>query len=93
MTVDTKAIQQAINNCFAAGGGAVILKAGTFVSGTLFLRANVYLQINASAILLASPNIVTFPILSISTKSCLFIRIEAVRFIAYNEGTTLRGDQ
>ncbi|WP_201002243.1 glycoside hydrolase family 28 protein [Paenibacillus glycanilyticus] len=60
-TVDTKAIQRAIDDCFAAGGGSVVLSGGTFVAGTLFLRSNVYLQINASAILLASPHISDYP--------------------------------
>ncbi|SDD06523.1 Glycosyl hydrolases family 28 [Paenibacillus sp. UNCCL117] len=61
VTVDTKAIQQAIDACFAAGGGYVVLAGGTFVSGTLFLKSNVYLQVNSSAILLANPDIGDYP--------------------------------
>ncbi|HIW35327.1 MAG TPA: right-handed parallel beta-helix repeat-containing protein, partial [Candidatus Paenibacillus intestinavium] len=57
VTVDTRAIQNAIDACHAAGGGNVVLHGGTFVAGTLFLKSNVYLQISASATLLANPDI------------------------------------
>lgn len=56
-TVDTAAIQQAIDRCAEAGGGTVVLAGGTFVSGTIFLKSNIYLQVNASAVLLANPDI------------------------------------
>ncbi|MCR2806308.1 glycoside hydrolase family 28 protein [Paenibacillus soyae] len=56
-TVDTAAIQAAIDSCHEAGGGYVVLAGGTFVSGTIFLKSNVYLQINPSATLLANPDI------------------------------------
>lgn len=54
---DTVAIQQAIDQCSDAGGGYVLIEGGTFVSGTLYLCSNVYLQIAAGARLLASPDI------------------------------------
>lgn len=56
-TKDTAAIQDAIDKCSEAGGGIVLLAGGTFVSGTLYLKSNVFLEIDASAILLASPDI------------------------------------
>jgi hypothetical protein len=51
---DTAAIQAAIDTCTRAGGGTVLLPAGTFLSGTLKLKSNVDLQLNAGAILQAS---------------------------------------
>jgi polygalacturonase len=60
-TVDTKAIQKAIDDCYEAGGGYVVLASGTFVSGTIFLKSNVYLQVNPSAMLLANPEISDYP--------------------------------
>lgn len=57
VTVDTAPIQQAIDRCCDAGGGLVVFAGGTFVTGTIILRSNVYLQINPSATLLASPDI------------------------------------
>lgn len=58
--VDTKAIQAAIDDCFEAGGGYVDLTGGTFVAGTIVLKSNVYLRVNPSATLLASPHIVDY---------------------------------
>jgi len=60
-TVDTKAIQAAIDDCFEAGGGYVELTGGTFVTGTIVLKSNVYLRVKPSATLLASPHIVDYP--------------------------------
>lgn len=61
VSVDTKAIQNAIDTCFEKGGGCVVLASGTFLSGTIFLKSNVYLQVNPSAILLANPDIRDYP--------------------------------
>jgi len=60
-TIDTIAIQKAIDACFHAGGGYVVLAGGTFVSGTIHLKSNVYLQVNPSATLLANPDINDYP--------------------------------
>jgi len=61
VTVDTSSIQRAIDACHEAGGGFVLLPGGIFVSGTIFLRSNVYLQVNPSAVLLANPDIGDYP--------------------------------
>ncbi|WP_192579131.1 glycoside hydrolase family 28 protein [Dyadobacter aurulentus] len=65
-TKDTKAIQAAIDKCHAAGGGRVYLHNGTFLSGTIYLKSNVTLHIEAGATLLGSDNVNDFP--SISSK-------------------------
>ncbi|PXX57088.1 glycosyl hydrolase family 28 [Hungatella effluvii] len=56
-TKDTEAIQAAIDRCFQEGGGKVILERGTYVSGTLYLKSGVYLEIAPCAVLMASPDI------------------------------------
>lgn len=60
-TVDTKPIQAAIDACAAAGGGTVRLSGGVFLSGTIVLRSNVLLSIDAGATLLGSRNIDDYP--------------------------------
>jgi len=57
ITIDTKAVQNAIDDCARAGGGIVLLERGVFLSGTLFLKSNVELRVEASAVLKASPDI------------------------------------
>jgi polygalacturonase len=59
-TLSTAAIQRAIDACASAGGGTVLLDAGTFLSGTLVLKDNVTLRIAPGATLLASPRIGDF---------------------------------
>lgn len=54
---DTVAIQKAIDTCHENGGGYVVLAGGNFISGTLYLKSNVYLKIQVSATLTASPDI------------------------------------
>ena len=56
-TKDTKAIQNAIDRCSLDGGGKVILERGIYVSGTLYLKSGVYLEVAPSAVLMASPDI------------------------------------
>ena len=60
-TLDTKAIQQAIDSCHRAGGGKVNLAGGTFVSGTLHLKSYVTLYLEAGAVLRGSNNLENFP--------------------------------
>lgn len=56
-TINTKAIQAAIDDCNQKGGGTVLLANGVFVCGTIFLKSNVTLEIDAGAVLMASPDI------------------------------------
>ncbi len=55
-TMNTKAIQNAIDEC-AKEGGRVVVPSGTFVSGSLFLRSNVELHLAHNSILRASDNL------------------------------------
>lgn len=57
-TLDTRYIQKAIDEAAAKGGGKVILPApGVYLSGTIHLRSNINLEIEAGATLLGSPDI------------------------------------
>ena len=55
-TLNTKAIQQAVDACTKNGGGTVVIPPGTFVSGTIFLKDNTELRLVSGATLKASPN-------------------------------------
>ena len=56
VTVNTRAIQCAIDEC-AAVGGTVMVPAGVFVTGTLWLKDNVELHLSHGAVLKASANL------------------------------------
>ena len=53
---DTGAIQKAIDACTESGGGVVYCPPGTYLSGTIFLKSNVELHLEAGATLLGSPD-------------------------------------
>lgn len=55
--LSTAAIQSAIEACAAAGGGRVVIPAGKFLSGSLWLRSHVELHLERGAVLKASENI------------------------------------
>jgi len=59
-TVNTKAIQSSIDACSSAGGGKVIVPAGSFVTGTIKLKDNVTLQVSEGAVLLGSTNLADY---------------------------------
>jgi Glycosyl hydrolases family 28 len=53
-TLDTAAVQAAIDACNRDGGGTVLVRAGVFQIGTLELRSNVTLHVSAAGKLLGS---------------------------------------
>ncbi len=55
-TKDTQAIQSAIDACTEAGGGTARVPAGTYLTGTLWLRDHVNLHLDPGATLLGSPD-------------------------------------
>jgi len=56
-TLNTTAIQKAIDVCSSRGGGKVIFPAGKFLSGTIVLKDHVTLYLSKDALLLGSTNI------------------------------------
>jgi hypothetical protein len=56
-TVNTTAIQKAIDACRDAGGGRVVVPRGVFVSGTLRLHSHIDLHLEVGAVLEGSPNL------------------------------------
>ncbi len=60
-TLNSAAIQRAIDAAHAAGGGTVVVPAGTFLSGSVFLQQGVALYLADGAVLLGSPHIADYP--------------------------------
>ena len=59
-TLATPALQAAIDQCSAAGGGTVLIAGGTYLTGTLYLKSDVCLRIEAGATLLGSTAIADY---------------------------------
>lgn len=82
-TINTKAIQTAIDECHASGGGKVILYGGTFVSGTIILKSNVCLHVEAGSALLGSEDLNDYPDI---TPSLLYLYTNRfTRYLIYAE--------
>ena len=59
-TLDTRAIQKAVDRC-SQSGGTVLLPAGTYLSGTIRLKSKVTLHIGEGATLLGSAALSDYP--------------------------------
>ena len=53
--LDSPAINQAIDAAAQAGGGTVLVPAGTYLSGSIHLQSNIHLLIDAGATILGAP--------------------------------------
>jgi len=53
--LDSPAIDQAIGACAQAGGGTVLVPAGTYLCGSIHLKSNIHLLIDAGATILGAP--------------------------------------
>ena len=67
-TLNTAAIQKAVDACAAAGGGRVVVPAGVFVSGPIFLRSNIELHLSAGAVLQGTRDTKDYGPVSLKTR-------------------------
>jgi polygalacturonase len=61
LTLNTKAIQSAIDRCATNGGGVVVVSKGTFLSGAIFLKPGVNLLVEKDGVLKGSTNQADYP--------------------------------
>ncbi len=59
--LETRALQKAIDACAQAGGGTVYFPAGTYLTGTLYLKSHVTLHLAARAVLSGSRRLEDYP--------------------------------
>lgn len=61
--LQTEKIQAVINKAHQAGGGAIIIPEGTFLSGSLFFKQGTHLYLEKNGVLKGSDDISNFPLL------------------------------
>ena len=66
--LSTKAIQAAIDACSENGSGTVIIPKGTYVTGTLFLKSNVTIKMEANTELFGSSSILDYAEIPLGTE-------------------------
>jgi polygalacturonase len=60
-TLCTASIQKAVDECARTGGGTVIFPAGEYLTGPIFLKSNVHVEVLAGATLLGSTDFDRIP--------------------------------
>ncbi len=60
-TLNTAAIQAAINACAAGGGGVVVVPPGAWLTGSVQLKSHVTLELENGAVLRGSPRLDDYP--------------------------------
>jgi polygalacturonase len=86
--LDSPAIQKAIDAAYAAGGGRVVLAAGTYRSGSIKLKDKVDLHLEQDAVLLGSNNLADYQ----RGNWPALILAQNVRYIAITGKGTLDGN-
>lgn len=93
-TMDSPAIQRAIDACHKAGGGTVLVPAGTYLSATIVLKDNVTLHLEKDALILGTTDYKAYdnpdPFtegLGIDVGWALMVAIDARNVTLEGEGT------
>ena len=94
VTLDTVALQTAIDACRETGGGTVLFPAGTYLSGALFTYSNITLQFEKGATLLGSGDLSHYPMMDTrwegtegKASASLINAINARNVVLTGEGT------
>jgi polygalacturonase len=97
-TLNTKALQAAVDHCAAQGGGTVAVPPGSFLTGSVELKSNITLSLSPGAVLRGSDKLEDYPPLAFrhnelgQTRSLLWamnqsdIRITGDGTIDLNDG-------
>ena len=64
-TLNTKAIQSAIDQLATNGGGTVVVPKGVFLTGAIFLKPGVNLHLEKDAVIKGSTDMTNYPLRSI----------------------------
>jgi len=61
VTLSTTSIQSAIDECAGNGGGLVVFERGKYLTGSLFLKRNVTLEVDSGVLIIGSQNLLDYP--------------------------------
>ena len=68
-TVSTKSIQKAIDDCAEKGGGTVHFPAGRYITGTIFLKSFITINLESGAVIEGSKNLSDYPVVESKIRS------------------------
>ncbi len=62
-TLDTKALQAALDAAATAGGGKVVVTPGSYLTGSIFVKSGTVLEVQKGATIIGSRNLEDYPIM------------------------------
>ena len=71
-TLNTEAFKKAVEACHAGGGGRVVVPAGTFLTGPIYLKSNVNLHVREEATIVFSQNPKDYPLVLVRWHASSF---------------------
>jgi DNA sulfur modification protein DndE len=77
LTLNTKAINQAIETCAKAGGGTVVIPAGFWLTGPITMQSNVELHAARGALISFTPDHLQFPLVLSSFEGAQAYRCQS----------------
>lgn len=93
VTLNTAAIQRAIDECHAAGGGTVQVPKGEFLCSSLEMKSNVRLTLDMGAVLRVSPNKADYIMRKECSRGILIYANGAENFVIDGQGMMLGNGQ
>ena len=90
-TMNTFAIQSAIEECSKLGGGTVLFERGDYVTGTIVLKSGVMLEIAREAKILGSTNLKDYPHHIAKRTTVMDTHMEMNQSLIFAEGVTKIG--
>jgi polygalacturonase len=85
----TAALQAAVDDCAAKGGGTVVIPPGEFLTGSIELRSNVTIEISGGAVLRGSPDLADYPVVPFAHNE--FGEIRSLFWSVGQQNIRLRG--
>lgn len=89
--IQTERIQSVIDSCSLTGGGVVVVPAGTFLTGALFLRPGVHLHLEAGGTLKGVDDIAHYPIVETRLEGQTLRYLSALVNADRCDGLTISG--
>ncbi len=86
VTLNTVAIQKAIDTCSAQGGGVVMFSNGEYVTGTIHLKDNVMLEITQGNTILGSTNLEDYPHCRAKRQTVMDTHMDITQSLIFAEG-------
>lgn len=90
-TLNTDAINKAINECARIGGGQVIIPKGLWLTGPIILQSNINLHLEAGALVVFTPDHQQYPIRSVDLNGVKNVIVTAPIFGEKLENIAITG--